>query len=69
MSEMTPYISEEFECVETILAELSSQSRKGQCDKHMRGTIAHLLDEVLFLRACLTMHPPYTPVISKSNGA
>ena len=69
MSEMTPYISEEFECVERVIGTLNTQARKGQCDKYMRGTIAHLIDEVLFLRACLTRHPPYTPVISKSNGA
>ena len=60
MTELTEYNSEELKCVERIIGELHSQALNGQCDTRMRGTIEHLIEEVLFLRAVLTKHPPYS---------
>ena len=69
MSELTEYCDEELQCVERVIGQLNKQRRAGQCDSMMGSTIDHLIEEVLFLRACLTMHPPYRATISRTNGS
>ncbi len=59
--EMTKYIDEELQCVERLVGKLSTQRKEGKCDNYMAGTIDHLIEELLFLRACLHSHPPYLP--------
>ncbi len=59
LGEMTKYIDEELQCVERLVGKLSAQRKDGKCDKYMAGIIDHLIEELLFLRACLYSHPPY----------
>jgi len=66
-SELTRYCNEELQSVERIVGQLRRQGAEGRCDRLMRGGLQHLADEMLFLRAVLTKHPPYNPVISRTN--
>ena len=59
MSEMTQYVDEELQVVERIVGTLNKQAKEGRCDGQMLGTIRHLVEEMLFLRAVMYKHPPY----------